>query len=149
MPVTSSIMNFGFPKKSLILLAVCTTCLFAGCMQRRLTIRSNPPGAQVYVDDVAIGSTPVSIPFTYYGTRTIRLEKDRYQTVEVQKKINAPWYQVPPLDLITDVLVPFEIRDEREVHVDLQVLQPTNETEVLQRANQMRGNVQSGIAGTR
>lgn len=117
-----------------------------GCVQRRLTVRSNPSGALVYVDDVEIGHTPVSIPFTYYGTRTIRLEKDRFQTVEVQQEIKAPWYQVPPIDFIADVLWPVEIRDEREVRIDLQPLQPTNEIQVLERANQTRQNSQQGFA---
>src|SRR4051812_48980499 len=34
--------------------------MLAGCVERRFTIRSNPPGAQVYVDDYEIGTTPCS-----------------------------------------------------------------------------------------
>ncbi|MEE2641955.1 MAG: PEGA domain-containing protein [Planctomycetota bacterium] len=131
-------------------IAVSLICLLlvlqTGCMQRRMTIRSNPAGALVYVDDVEVGHTPVSLPFTYYGTRTIRLEKDRFQTVEVQQRINPPWYQIPPFDFVSDILVPFEIRDEREVKVDLQPLAPTNESEVLKRANQIRQNSLQGFA---
>src|SRR5688572_31069760 len=52
-----------------------------GCVQRRLTIRSNPPGARVYVGDEEIGTTPVSTDFVYYGTRRIRLAKDGYETL--------------------------------------------------------------------
>lgn len=133
--------------KSLTLITLCV--LFAaqlGCVQRRLTVRSNPPGALVYIDDVEVGTTPVSIPFTYYGTRTVRLEKDRFKTVEVQQKINAPWYQIPPLDLFAELMSPREIRDEREVKVDMQPLEPTNETEVLERANQIRQNARNGFA---
>ena len=120
--------------------------MLTGCMQRRLTVRSNPPGALVYIDDVEVGLSPVSIPFTYYGTRTIRLEKDRFKTVEIQQKINPPWYQIPPLDFISEILVPVEIRDEREVKVDLQPLEPTNESEVLNRANQIRQNSLQGFS---
>ena len=130
------------PFFSLLILLMLTS---AGCMQRRMTIRSNPLGALVYVDDVEVGYSPVSIPFTYYGTRTIRLEKDRFQTVEVQQNFQAPWYQIPPFDFVADILVPYEIRDEREVRVDLQPLQPTNETEVVNRANQIRQQTQSGF----
>ena len=117
-----------------------------GCVQRRLTVRSNPAGALVYIDDVEVGTTPASIPFTYYGTRTIRLEKDRYQTVEVQQKISPPWYQIPPLDFFADVLWPREIRDEREVKIDMQPLLPTNETDVLNRAKEIRQNAQQGLS---
>lgn len=133
--------------RSLIALSFCLMiALQVGCIQRRLTVRSNPPGALVYIDDIEVGTTPVSVPFTYYGTRTIRLEKDRYKTVEVQQKINAPWYQIPPLDLFAEILTPKEIRDEREVKIDMQPLEPTNETEVLGRANQIRQNAQNGFA---
>ena len=52
-----------------------------GCVQRRMTIRSSPPGAMVYVDNQEIGTTPVSTGFTYYGTREFRLVKDGYETL--------------------------------------------------------------------
>src|SRR5687768_13584388 len=35
----------------------------SGCVRRRMTVRSNPPGAKVYVDDIEIGTTPVSTNF--------------------------------------------------------------------------------------
>lgn len=90
-----------------------------GCVQRRMTIRSNPPGALVYVDDYEIGTTPVSTDFTYYGTREIRLVKDGYETLTVKQPIPAPWYQVFPFEFFADNVVPGEIRDERVI--DLQM----------------------------
>ncbi|NCY03200.1 MAG: PEGA domain-containing protein [Planctomycetia bacterium] len=68
-----------------------------GCVQRRMTIRSNPPGALVYVDDYQIGTTPVSTDFIYYGTRKIRLVKDGYETLTVRQPFPIPWYEVFPL----------------------------------------------------
>ncbi|HZN34398.1 MAG TPA: PEGA domain-containing protein, partial [Pirellulaceae bacterium] len=59
------------------LLAVCAT---SGCVRRRLTVRTFPPGAQVYVDDQEIGTTPCSASFVYYGTRKITVMKDGYRT---------------------------------------------------------------------
>ena len=84
-----------------------------GCVQRRMMIRSNPPGALVYVDDYEIGVTPVSSNFTYYGQRKIRLVKDGFETLTVMQSIPAPWYQVPPLDFVSENLVPGEIRDRQ------------------------------------
>jgi hypothetical protein len=56
----------------MLLLAVAAT----GCVQRRMTIRSDPPGALVYVDDYQIGTTPVSHDFVSRsrsrGTNTSR-----------------------------------------------------------------------------
>ena len=84
-------------------------------MQRRMTIRSNPPGALVYVDDYQIGTTPVSTDFVYYGTRKIRLVKDGFETLTVRQPIPVPWYEVFPLDFVSENLWPWEIRDERVV----------------------------------
>jgi len=86
-----------------------------------MTIRTNPPGAQVYVDDYdeAIGTTPISRNFTYYGTRKIRLVKDGYETLTVMQPIRAPWYQIPPLDFVTEVLLPGELHDRRTLSYQL------------------------------
>ncbi|MFM7737868.1 MAG: PEGA domain-containing protein, partial [Planctomycetota bacterium] len=59
----------------------------SGCVQRRMLIRSQPEGAMVTIDRQAIGQTPVSVPFTYYGTREIQLEKDGYQTIQVRQRL--------------------------------------------------------------
>src|SRR5262245_13269760 len=41
--------------------AVALVCALAsGCVTRRMLIKSDPPGARVYVGDVEIGTTPVS-----------------------------------------------------------------------------------------
>ncbi len=45
-------------------------CMFqTGCVHRRMMVRTNPPGALLYVDDTPIGITPVAADFTYYGMR--------------------------------------------------------------------------------
>jgi hypothetical protein len=110
-----------------------------GCVQRRLTIRSNPPGARVYVGDEEIGTTPVSTDFVYYGTRRIRLAKDGYETLVVNQPIPTPWYQIPPLDFVSENVVPGEIRDERVVNFQLVPLQHVPTEQLLSRAEQLRG----------
>src|SRR3989304_6283587 len=115
----------------------------SGCVQRRMTIRSNPPGALVYVDDYEIGTTPISTNFIYYGTRKIRLVKDGYETLTVLQPVPAPWYQYPPFDFITENFIPGEIRDQRTIDFQLrpQMVAPTDQ--LLSRAESMR---QSNIA---
>jgi hypothetical protein len=109
-----------------------------GCVRRRLNVRSNPPGALVYVDNQQIGTTPCSVDFTYYGTREIRLIKPGYETLTVNQPIPTPWYQIPPLDFASENLVPTKIRDNRTVTFDLapQIIVPTEQ--LLDRANQLR-----------
>jgi hypothetical protein len=109
-----------------------------GCVRRRLNVRSNPPGALVYVDNQQIGTTPCSVDFTYYGTREIRLVKPGYETLTVNQPIPMPWYQIPPLDFASENLVPTKIRDNRTVTYNLapQLIVPT--AQLLDRANQLR-----------
>src|SRR5690554_5140327 len=122
-------------------------CLLAtsGCVRRRLAVRTSPPGAVVSVDNQVIGTSPAASSFTYYGTREIRIEKDGYRTETIRRRINPPWYQYPGLDFITETLVPWEIRDERIIDVELvpQTLEPTED--VLMRADQLRGQSRSGV----
>ena len=98
-----------------VALAAVLLAVGGGCVQRRMTIRSNPPGALVYVDDYQIGTTPVSTDFVYYGTRKIRLVKDGFETLTVRQPLPVPWYEVFPLDFVSENLWPWEIRDERVV----------------------------------
>ncbi len=120
---------------------------FPGCIRKRLTVRTNPPGANVYVDKQPIaGQTPVSTNFTYYGTRNIEIVRDGYRTERFLRKINPPWYAIPPLDFFSETLWPFEKRDERIIDVQL-----TPEPIVLREAlvasgEQLRLQASQGIA---
>jgi len=125
-------------------LALCGS--LAGCVQRRMMICSDPPGALVYVDNYEIGTTPVSTNFTYYGTRQIRLVKEGYETLTVMEPITTPWYQVPPLDFVTENLLPGELRDQRRLHYQLAPQMVVPSERLLQRAEDLRGRMQP--AGT-
>lgn len=107
-------------------------------MQRRLTIRSNPPGALVYVDDYQIGTTPVSTDFVYYGKRKLRLVLSGYETLTVIQPIPTPWYEYWGLDFISENLVPGEIRDERVVDFQLKPQMIVPGPELLGRAENLR-----------
>ena len=107
-------------------------------------VRSNPPGAMVYVDNQAIGTTPCATDFVYYGTREIRLVKPGYETLTVSQPIPAPWYEIPPLDFISENLVPRKIQDYRTVSFNMasQVIVPTEQ--LISRAEQLRQNTLQG-----
>ena len=114
-----------------------------GCVSRRMTIRSNPPGAHVYVDDYEIGATPVSHNFIYYGKRKIRLVKDGYETLTVMQSIPMPWYQIPPLDFVSENIVPGEIRDHRTITYQLAPQCVVPQDHLLARAEGLRNQVQA------
>ena len=133
-------------RRSLVWACLAVLVVTSGCVRRRLTVRSNPPGAVVYVDDQEIGTTPVSTPFTYYGTRKLQLFKDGFETLTVKQQISPPWYQIPPLDFISENLWLGEVRDERIVDFELQMQRIVPNQELLERAESLRGNALQGLS---
>ena len=117
-----------------------------GCVRRRMTIRSNPPGASVYVDKQLIGTTPTATAFTYYGTREIEVVADGFRTERVLRTISPPWYQVPPLDFFSETLWPGELRDERIIDITLVPEQPLSSETLMARADNFRLQAAQGIA---
>lgn len=128
------------------LLAVLVCTGSTGCVRRRMTVLSDPPGALVYVDDQEVGKTPVSVDFTYYGTRKIQLLLDGYETLTVKQTISLPWYEIPPLDFVSENLWPHRLRDEQLVNFQLQPLQVLPTEKLLERAQGLRSGASQGFA---
>lgn len=131
-------------RQTLICLFLCGLIFQPGCVRRRLMIRSNPPGAMVYVDNQLIGTTPCATDFVYYGTREIRLVKSGFETLAINQPIPAPWYQYPVLDFVSENLVPTKIQDFRTLSYNLtpQVIVPTEQ--LLGRAEELRQSTLQG-----
>src|SRR5688572_10814496 len=49
-----------FSRTAMVVLMGLMLLSASGCVRRRLNVRSNPPGALVYVDNQQIGTTPCS-----------------------------------------------------------------------------------------
>lgn len=109
-----------------------------GCVRRRMTVRTSPPGATVSVDNQLIGTSPAATSFVYYGTREFRIEKDGYRTETIRRKIKPPWYQLPVAEFVSETLWPGELRDERIIDVELVPEGVESSEAVLNRAEQLR-----------
>jgi hypothetical protein len=70
MPRMSLIRRFA------LLAAALGSASLLGCVERTISITSEPRGALVYLNDEEVGRTPVSVPFTYYGVYDVRLERE-------------------------------------------------------------------------
>ena len=116
----------------------------SGCMYRRLTVRSDPPGALVIIDGREAGFTPFTTDFVYYGTREITLVKDGYETLTVMQPVPPPWYQVVPLDFVSDNFLPFKVTNRHEYVYALEPQQVPQVEELLDRANHLRSETQFG-----
>jgi hypothetical protein len=99
-------MGIGRQRSARITLAGLTTLapLVAGCVQRTITITSQPQGALVHLNDQEVGRTPVTVPFTFYGTYDVRLEKEGFAPLSTMHKAKAPLLEYPGLDLLHEAI---------------------------------------------
>jgi len=139
--------NFRMLFRALALAACCVGCvILSGCntVHRRMTIRSDPPGALVMLDGDEVGYTPYTGDFTYYGTREITLMLPGYETLTTLQKVPAPWYQYPGIEFVADNLSPVKVTNRHEFYYQLrpQMVVPTDE--LLDRANAHRSEAQIG-----
>lgn len=125
-------------RRTALLVALLVTLAATGCVRRRLTVRSNPPGAIVHVDNQRIGTTPCSVDYVYYGTREIRLSLPGYETLTVNQPLPAPWYELPGIDFISENLVPARIEDARTVSFNLQRRRLEPAEQIIARGEELR-----------
>ncbi len=109
-----------------------------GCVKRRYTIRTDPPGATVIVNNEEIGRTPVSKSFTFYGDREIVLILSGYKTQRLYQPIAQPWFDNYLTEVFTENVLPFTLRDEREFTYKMQPDIPPPYNDVLNRAENLR-----------
>jgi hypothetical protein len=105
-----------------LLIAGCCL-LVTGCVRRQLTIRSEPPGATVMINDEVLGVTPHSYDFLWYGWHRISLTKDGYERLDDRVKLTAPPALWVPFDLAMELL-PVTFRDDRQFSYQLAPLVP-------------------------
>ncbi len=117
--------------------------LLAGCVERRFVIESDPPGALVLLNGQPLGTTPVDGYFTYYGNYTFTLVKDGYQTKQVDQRFRSPWYEIPPVDFVTENLYPGKVEDVRRFRVTLEPIIQVNPQQLLNEADQLRNRGRS------
>jgi hypothetical protein len=116
---------------------VCVSC--GGCVERKLTINTNPSGAVVLLNDEEIGVTPVTVSFRWYGDYNVTLRKTGCQTLQTHRKLKAPWYDYFPFDFVVQDLYPFQIVDSYEWSFDLQPQKEISRQELIEAAEQMKG----------
>ncbi len=111
----------------------------SGCVRRTMTINTAPQGARVILNDQEVGTSPVSIDFTWYGDYSVILEKEGYKTLQTNQFVVTPWYQTPGVDFLAEVLWPFPIHDKREYTFELEPAgEPISRDDLLKNAEEFR-----------
>jgi len=114
-------------------IVIAVGCLACGCVEREFTFTSEPEGALVHVSDKEIGRTPVTMPFTWYGDYEIILRLEGHRTIKTHAKINPPWYEYPPIDLLSQI-APWTYHDRRHLHYEMAKLTAATDEELIERA---------------
>ncbi len=138
--------NTSTPIRFYLLCLTVSLCVTTGCVRRKLTVRTNPPGAMVYVDRQPLGASPASTQFTYWGSRHIEVVGDGYRTEKVIRTFYPPWYQIPPFDFVAETLWPWEIKAYREVDITMVPEPNVANEELIARADDLRTQAAAGVA---
>jgi hypothetical protein len=80
-----------------------TLCFCCGCVERKITIITEPSGALVALNDEEIGTSPVTVGFEWYGDYNVRITKEGFQTLNTHQNLKRPLRDRAPLDLFDDM----------------------------------------------
>lgn len=132
----------GKRNRQLALGAGCATAMsLHGCVERTITITSEPAGALVYLNDREIGRTPVDVEFVHYGEYDVRLVLDGYEPQLTSGDANAPVWDLPGPDFVAEVL-PLHFTSELNWHYVLEPVQDEPEA-LVDRARAIRSELES------
>ena len=122
-------------RKNVVALAVMIPAL-GGCLERTVTITSEPPGALVMLNDEEIGRTPVETGFKYFGVYDVRLQREGYEPIATEREAVAPIWEYPVIDLFA-IAAPWRIKTEIDWHFDLQELASPGTPEAVQAESEL------------
>ncbi|MBN1817877.1 MAG: PEGA domain-containing protein [Sedimentisphaerales bacterium] len=126
-------------RQGILLLALSVAAALSGCVERRLTIQTQPPGATVLLNDEEIGASPVTVSFNWYGDYRVQCIKPGYAVLTTHRELKAPVHDTFPLDFFYGVLWPGRILDEFEWTFELSAYQPPDREALIDQAQQRKG----------
>lgn len=124
-------------KAAYIICILAGVTAIGGCVEREWTITSEPLGAVVYVSDIELGRTPVTIDFTHYGDYEVILRMEGYETLKTSVKLDPPPYEWVGIDFFSEI-APWTYHDRRETLHVLRKYKPPTDAELHERAQELR-----------
>jgi hypothetical protein len=115
--------------------------VLAGCVERKLTINTDPQGAMVILNDQEIGTSPVTVPFNWYGDYWVRLSKDGYETLDTHRNLKAPLHDHLPFDFVAQILYPGQIVDAYEWTFELSPKEYPTREQLVENGQSLRSQI--------
>ena len=118
--------------------------LFTGCVEQTMTIKTDPPGALIYLNDLEVGRTPLTRDFTWYGNYDVEVRKDGYQTLKTHQWVVAPKYLWVPFDLFME-LQPTTVKDHHDLFFKMEpeTAAALDPGPVISRAEELKADLES------
>ncbi|MHC5082984.1 MAG: PEGA domain-containing protein [Planctomycetota bacterium] len=120
-----------------VVLMVSVLLAGSGCVERKLTIVTEPSDAVVWLNDEEVGTTPVTVNFNWYGDYSVRVEKPGYEILNTHRKLERPAHDRFPLDFFAEIS-PKHTIDEYTWEFELEKFQQMPPNELVQQAHKMR-----------
>jgi len=123
---------------TLIVINLIMCLLLSGCVERKLTINTQPQGAIVLLNDEEIGASPVTVSFNWYGDYNVTIRKEGFETLKTHRRLKGPWYDKFPFDFFAQILNPKRIVDSYEWTFELAPKQQINREQLIQNAQDLK-----------
>jgi hypothetical protein len=127
-------------------LAITGLILTGGCVERKLTIVTDPSDAVVWLNDEEVGRTPVTVNFKWYGDYRVRIEKSGYAILNTHQAMKRPLHDVFPFDFFAECVWPGRIVDTYTWNYQLATYQPAKTSELIESANAAKASFKQEIA---
>ena len=121
--------------------ALLFTLFTGGCVERQLTINTQPQGALVTLNDEEIGTSPVTVSFSWYGDYAVRLSKEGFETLNTHRKLKGPRHDKFPFDFFAQILSSKRIVDSYQWKFELTEKKPVNTQRLIEKALEMKGQL--------
>lgn len=113
---------FNWQKAAGFVLAGVTLLSLTGCIERKITVGSDPSGALVTLNDEEVGRTPITVPFVWNGDYDVilRLDKNvgteekpdiKHYYLHTHRKTTIPGYELFGVDFFAEI-APWQIEHE-------------------------------------
>ena len=112
----------------------------SGCVERKLTINTEPQGALVALNDEEIGISPVTVEFNWYGHYNVRVSKEGFETLKTHRELQGPWYDGFLFDFFAQIY-PKRIVDSYEWTFKLKKQRPPARETLIEKALQMQSEL--------
>jgi len=123
------------------IIAITAIFLISGCVERKLTINTEPQGALVTLNDEEIGTSPVTVEFNWYGDYNVRITKEGFETLKTHRLLKGPWYDSFPFDFFAQILSPERIVDSYQWTFKLEKQRLPARKTLIEKARRMQSQL--------